>query len=204
MSDCGCEFEARNDAERRTLWAVLAINAAMFVLEFAAGLWSGSTGLTADSLDMLADAGVYAVSLYAVGRSAQIRGRAALGSGVLQVALGVGVLLEVGRRFAVGGEPVGAAMLTVGSVALAANVACLVLLAKHRDGDVNLRASWIFSTNDVIGNAGVIASGALVGLTGSRLPDLVIGAVISALVIRGGVTIIREAKAASAPSPNAT
>src|SRR5690606_9045194 len=175
MSDCDCEFEASNAAERKTLTAVLVINAVMFAVEFTAGLLASSTGLTADSLDMLADASVYAISLYAVGRSARIRGRAALGSGVLQLLLGVGVLADVIRRFIVGSEPVSAIILVVGSVALAANVTCLFLLAKHRHGDVNLRASWIFSTNDVIANVGVIASGVLVWATASRFPDLVIG-----------------------------
>ena len=198
MADCDCEFEATNAAERRTLAAVLAINAVMFVGEFTAGLLANSTGLTADSLDMFADAAVYAVSLYAVGRSARIRGRAALGSGVLQLLLGVGVLADVARRFVAGSEPASLAMLAVGAVALAANVTCLLLLAKHRQGDVNLRASWIFSTNDVIANVGVIASGALVWLTASRYPDLVIGLIISALVIRGGVRIVQEARASLA------
>lgn len=198
MSECGCEFEAQNAVERKTLRAVLAINAVMFVVEFTAGLLASSTGLTADSLDMLADASVYAISLYAVGRSARIRGRAALGSGVLQIVLGAGVLADVVRRFVVGSDPVSAIILTVGGVALAANVTCLLLLAKHRHGDVNLRASWIFSTNDVIANTGVIVSGALVWGTASRYPDLVIGLVISALVVRGGVRIIREARAALA------
>lgn len=203
MSDCDCEFEASNAAERKTLAAVLAINAGMFVVEFTAGLLASSTGLTADSLDMLADASVYAISLYAVGRSVRIRGRAALGSGVLQLLLGVGVLADVARRSIVGSEPVSLIMLVVGGVALAANVTCLFLLAEHRHGDVNLRASWIFSTNDVIANVGVILSGVLVWATASRFPDLVIGLIISALVIRGGLRIVREARASLSISAGA-
>lgn len=194
MSDCDCEFEAGNSVERGTLTIVLTINAVMFVLEFTAGLLAESTGLTADSLDMLADASVYAISLYAVGRHARIRGRAALGSGVVQILLGTGVLVDVLRRFLGDSEPVSFIMATVGAIALTANVACLLLLAKHRHGDVNLRASWIFSTNDVIANSGVILSGVLVWWTGTRYPDLVIGLVISALVVRGGIRIIREAR----------
>jgi len=190
---CGCEFTATNAEERRTLIAVLVINASMFVFELAAGIWSESTGLVADSLDMFADASVYSVSLYAVGRQARIRQLAATASGVLQVGLGLLVLGQVIYRTVVGSEPISGAMIGVGAIALAANTACLKLLAKHRHGDVNLRASWVFSTNDVLANLGVILSGGLVWWTQSQLPDLLIGLVIAALVIRGGVWIVADA-----------
>ena len=98
MSDCDCSLEASNQAERKTLIAVLAINATMFLVEFVAGWVSQSTGLTADSLDMLADAGVYSISLYAIGRAVTIKQRAAFYSGVVQIALGLGVLVEVIRK----------------------------------------------------------------------------------------------------------
>lgn len=197
MSKCECDFEANNDAERKTLRIVLVINAVMFVLELAAGLLADSSGLIADSLDMLADASVYAISLYAVGRAQSIRNRAATGSGILQIALGCSVLLDVCRRFIWGGEPLSGAMMAMGFVALVANATCLILISKHRHGDVNLRASWIFSTNDVIANLGVIVSGLIVWLTSSRLPDLAIGLVVSVLVIRGGMRIIKEARCPS-------
>lgn len=202
-SQACCEFEARNTAERKTLVVVFIINAIMFLSEFTLGLLADSTGLTADSLDMLADAMVYAISLYAVGRSGTTRGRAALGSGIFQIALAVGVLIDVIRRFIVGSEPVSGLMMGVGGAALLANVVCLFLLAKHRKGDVNLRASWIFSTNDVIANTGVILSGVLVWLTASRYPDLVIGLVISLFVVSGGIRIVSDArKTLSEPKPN--
>lgn len=193
MSGCGCEFEAKNAAQRKTLVAVLAINAFMFVAEFIVGLLADSTGLMADSLDMLADAMVYAISLYAVGRSGRTRGWAAMGSGIFQVLLALTIMGDVIRRFIVGSEPVSGLMMGVGAIALFANVSCLVLLAKHRRDDVNLRASWIFSTNDVIANTGVILSGGLVWLTASRYPDLVIGFIISLFVISGGIRILRDA-----------
>ena len=194
MADCGCGLEAENDEQRSTLRVVLAINAAMFMAEMIAGLLASSTGLLADSLDMLADASVYAVSLYAVGRASSIRRRAATASGVLQVALGIGVLIEAGRRFFGEGEPIGVAMMSVGAVALVANTICLKMISKHKGGDVNFRASYIFSANDVIANTGVIVSGALVLWTGSQVPDLVIGILIAAVVFKGGMKILAEAK----------
>lgn len=196
MSDCGCELEDAAELERRTLCTLLAVNGVMFIAEVVAGWWGESTGLLADSLDMLADASVYGIALYAVGRSHRLQANAATASGTLQIALGLGVLVEVVRRFLYGSDPVSILMISVGAIALVANLSCLILIAKHREGGVHMRASWIFSTNDVIANLGVIISGGLVMYLGSRLPDLIIGALISAVVLRGGVQILREAKEA--------
>ncbi|GAA0796366.1 cation diffusion facilitator family transporter [Marinobacterium sediminicola] len=193
MSGCGCEMEARNAQERKTLLIVLAINALMFVFEFGLGWLAQSTGLIADSLDMLADASVYAISLYAIGRSELLKRRSARLSGLMQIGLAALVLVDVVRRFIYGSEPVSTLMMSVGLVALIANVICLSLIMKHRDGGVHMRASLIFSANDVIANAGVILSGALVWWLGSRLPDLLIGLVIALLVLHGGIRILREA-----------
>jgi Co/Zn/Cd efflux system component len=168
----------------------------MFLVEGIAGWLGQSTGLMADSLDMLADASVYGIALYAVGRSRRIQSTAGTASGFLQVLLGLGVLADVVRRFYFGSEPVSGLMMSVGTLALAANVTCLLLLAKHRDGGIHMRASWIFSTNDVIANVSVVASGALVAFLGSRLPDLIVGTLVAMLVVRGGRRIIREARKA--------
>ena len=194
MPNCGCEES--DSIERTTLRILLAINAAMFVIEAVAGWLAESTGLTADSLDMLADASVYGIALYAVGRSASIKTNAATVSGFMQIALGLTVLVEVIRRYLYGSDPVSSLMIGIGALALAANVACLVLISKHRDAGIHMRASWIFSTNDVLANLGVILSGVLVLALESRIPDLLIGAVISGLVVRGGVQILRESRQA--------
>ena len=190
------EFDEAAELERRTLWVLLAINGAMFLVEAVAGWLADAAGLVADSLDMLADASVYGIVLYAVGRSRRLQANAAFASGVVQIALGAGVLLEVARRLVYGSEPVSALMMLVGGVALIANITCLVLVGRHRDAGVHMRASYIFSANDVIANVGVIVSGALVLLLGSRLPDLVVGAVIAVVVVRGGIEILRQARAA--------
>ena len=201
MSGCGCEMEATNARERKTLVIVLAINAFMFVFELALGLIAQSTGLIADSLDMFADASVYAVSLYAIGNSAALKGSAAKLSGILQSILAFVVLFDVVRRFIYGSEPVSALMIIVGVIALIANSICLALISKHREGGVHMRASVIFSKNDVIANIGVIVSGLLVWLLGSRYPDLIIGFIIAAIVLRGGIQILREAAAQKSDSP---
>lgn len=146
-----------------------------------------------DSLDMLADAGVYGLSLYAVGGNIAKQRSATKLSGYFQIALGTGVLIEVLRRFMVGREPLSLFIILVGFVALIANILCLVLISKHRDSGVHMRASWIFSTNDVIANLGVIIAGILVWTLHSSIPDLLIGTVISILVVRSGFMILREA-----------
>ena len=193
MSGCGCEMTVRNARERKTLWWLLAINGAMFVAELWLGILAQSTALIADSLDMLADAMVYALSLYAVGKGVAMQVRSARLSGWLQIILALMVLFEVLRRFIHGSEPISALMMGVGLVALVANVICLLLIAKHRDGGVHMRASLIFSANDVIANMGVILSGALVWWLSSPYPDLIIGFIIAMVVLRGGIRILREA-----------
>ena len=177
-------------SEARTLWTVLAINAAMFVVEAVAGWVSQSIGLLADSLDMLADAAVYGLALYAAGRPAGHKLRAAHTSGWLQAALAAGAFAEVGRRAVVGSAPEPPAMIGVSLLALAANVTCLVLVHRQRHRGAHMEASFIFSANDVLANLGVIAAGALVAWTASPVPDLVIGTAIAALVVRGAVRIL--------------
>ncbi len=193
MAGCGCEVEVENQSEAKVLVVLLMINGLMFVLEFGVGWWAESTALIADAMDMLADALVYGVGLYAVGRPISAKIRAAKLSGWLQVGIGVLVLLDVVRRFMFGSEPVSALMMGMGLVALFANSVCLVLISKHREGEVHMRASWIFSKNDVIANIGVILAGVLVASTGSRMPDLFIGAVVALVVFRGGIHILQEA-----------
>jgi Co/Zn/Cd efflux system component len=179
------------DVEGGTLRVLLALNAAMFAVEGVAGWLAQSTGLLADSLDMLADAAVYGLALYAVGREPSLKRRAAHLSGWLQLALALGAFAEVARRAVHGSEPEPPAMVGVSLVALAANVTCLVLVHRHRHRGAHMEASYIFSANDVLANLGVIAAGGLVYATGSPLPDLVIGAAIAGLVLRGAVRILR-------------
>lgn len=204
MSGCGCEIEIQDKSERRVLIALLLINGIMFVAELGVGWWAQSTALIADALDMLADAMVYGVGLYAVGKSLLVKVHAARISGTLQVLLGLLVLVDIVRRLIVGSEPVSILMMSMGVIALIANVTCLILIAKHRKAEVHMRASWIFSKNDVIANLGVILAGGLVAWTGSRLPDLVIGLLVALLVIRGGILILQDAKATRTQHLNET
>ncbi len=186
--------EIAPSVEAKTLKYLLIINFTMFLVEIFIGLYAESTGLIADGLDMLADSFVYGVSLYAVGKSVLVKNKTAFFSGVMQISLGVLCLIEVGRKFYFGSEPLSSFMIIISIIALIANVWCLALIHKHKDGEVHMKASWIFSANDVIVNTGVIVSGALVYFFKSNIPDLLIGALVSFIVIKGGVVIIKLSK----------
>lgn len=178
-------------AESRALWLLLAINAAMFVIEMFAGWWASSAGLIADAADMLTDAAVYGVALYAVGRNARHKLTAAKLAGLLQLFLALGALTETGRRIMTGSSPEGVAMIGISLLALAANVTCLVLISRHRGGGVHMRASYIFTANDVLANLGVIVAGFAVAWTASPWPDWAIGAVIGIMVLVSAMRILR-------------
>lgn len=193
MPNCDCGEVIKNQDEQQVLIILLLINAVMFVFELTAGIYSESAALIADSLDMLADATVYGIGLYAVGKPLTAKIRAAHLSGLFQLVLGIFVLLDVTRRFVWGSEPESILMLAVGLVALAANIICLRLIVRHRDGEIHMRASWVFSKNDVIASLGILLAGVLVLSTGSHLPDLLIGMAIAGIVIHGGIHILRDA-----------
>jgi cation diffusion facilitator family transporter len=193
MSDCDCQTGLDPRTEKKTLMILLSINGVMFLFEFVVGLFAQSTALIADSLDMFADATVYAIALYAVGREAKVKINAAKLSGIFQFILGSGLLIEILRRVILGSEPISLLMIIAGFVALIANVICLALIAKHRQSEIHMRASWIFSRNDVIANVGVILGGIIVYYSASHWPDLIIGTVIAIIILRGAWQIHSEA-----------
>ena len=180
-----------NREEKRTLWIAFTINGLMFLGESIGGYLADSSALIADSLDMFADAGVYGIALYGAGRGLSGQRSAARISGWLQLALAAGALTEVLRRVVFGSEPEPSTMMIVAAVALVANATTMWLLARHRGGGAHMKASWIFTTNDVIANVGVIVGGVLVQVTDSALPDLVVGAVIAFVVFSGALRILR-------------
>jgi len=181
--------------ERRVLVTALVINAGLFVAEFVAGLVSRSMGLLADSLDMLADASVYALSLVAVGGSALRKKRLAATSGYLQLTLAFFGLFEVARRLIVGEEPPEAlTMIVVSLIALSGNVATMLILRRARSPEAHFQASWIFTANDVKVNGLVIVSALIVAITNNPTADLVAGAAIFVIVANGARRILKLAR----------
>lgn len=185
-----------NENERRTLIWVLLINFSQSLLAGIVGFIAQSTGLIGAGLDNLGDSFVYFASLYAVGRSATAKSRVAKLSGVLLVAMAIGLVVDVIRRFISGSEPVGWAMIVVAIINAATNLMCLRLLRSHRDEGVHLNASWIFTTNDMIANLGIVLSGIAVIFFHSQVPDLVIGVIVAGIVVKGGWEILSNAQEA--------
>ncbi|AEE25339.1 cation efflux protein (plasmid) [Glaciecola sp. 4H-3-7+YE-5] len=194
MSGCGCEVEIKDASQKRVLYWLLGINATMFFVEMTVGILADSTALIADSMDMLADAVVYGIGIYAVGKSILHKAKAAQISGYFQLLLGVIILIDITRRLFLGSEPISSLMIGMGFIALIANVACLMIIRNHKNDEVHMRASWIFSANDVIANMGVIIAGVLVVWLDSRIPDLVIGCIVTIVVLRGAWMILKDAK----------
>jgi Co/Zn/Cd efflux system component len=184
---------ARQAAQRRVLLLVMAINAAMFVIEFGAGVIAGSAALMADSVDMLGDALVYALSLYAIARSDRWKGGAALAKGGFILLFGIGVLIEIAVKITTGLAPQSTIMLAFAALALLANLACLRLLWRFRAQDVNMASTFECSRNDVVANCGVIAAAIGVALSGSPWPDIVVAGVIAAIFLRSAIRVIGAA-----------
>ena len=199
VDDC-CEAKAsaisglaRHTELRRVLLIVLAINFGMFVAELAAGLAARSSALIADSADMLGDALVYVVSLYALERSARWRAGAALGKGVLIAVFGVGVGVEVVSKLVDDVTPISETMALFGGIALLANVTCLGLLYRFRRRDVNMSSTFECSRNDVIANVGVLLAAAGVKFFENGWPDIAVGSIIALLFGRSAIRVISSA-----------
>ncbi|MDF1696990.1 MAG: cation transporter [Saprospiraceae bacterium] len=188
-------FNEESD-QSKILWTILIINLAFFFVEMTTGIISKSMGLVADSLDMLADAFVYGISLMAVGSALSRKKRIAKIAGWFQIILAIIGFVEVIRRFITGGIlPNFSAMIIVSIFALIANGICLYLLQQSRSmEEAHMKASMIFTSNDIIINLGVIIAGTLVYLTNTRFPDLLIGTIVFVLVIQGAFRILKLSK----------
>lgn len=185
-----------NSNQRKLLWTVLSINFLFFLLEITTGIISKSMGLVADSLDMLADSFVYGLSLLAVGRTLSTKKRVAKLAGYFQITLAIIGFLEVLRRFFdTENLPDFSTMIIISFLALIANSVCLYLLQKSKSKkEAHMRASMIFTSNDIIINLGVISAGLLVNWLNSNKPDLIIGTIVFILVVQGALRILKLGK----------
>jgi len=180
-------------AFRRVLWAVLGINAAMFLVEIGAGLAAGSAALLADALDFLGDAANYAISLFVVGMALRYRASAALAKGVTMGVFGLWVIGVTTWHVLHGTLPQAITRGSVGFAALVANALSFYLLWRHRTGDANMRSAWICTRNDVLGNLAVLLAALGVFGTGTGWPDIIVAAIMAVLALQGSVTVVRHA-----------
>lgn len=189
----------RADAEgiqRRTLLAVLFLNAALFVGLGVGGLVADSSALLANALDNASDAAVYLISFLAVGRALVWKTRAARASGVMLLVFAAGVLLDVLRRMVMGTEPIGWTMMGMAVIAAIVNLVCLELIRRQRSDDVNMKAAETFSFNDFASNGGILVAGGLVLWLDQSWPDLLVGVIVAGIAVKGGIEILRDARAA--------
>lgn len=181
--------------ERTLLWQVLAINFFFFTLEMTTGVIANSMGLVADSLDMLADSIVYGLALFAVSGTMALKKNIAKSAGYFQLILAFWGFVEVVRRFlGLEAPPNFQIMIVISILALIGNALCLYLLQKSKSREAHMQATMIFTSNDIIVNIGVIVAGALVYLTNSKYPDLVIGTIVFIMVGQGAFKILKLSK----------
>jgi Co/Zn/Cd efflux system component len=165
----------------------------MFVLEFGAGLAARSASLMADSVDMLGDALVFGISLFALRRSLRWRAGSALVKGGFILLMGLGVLAEIAVKMVWDVPPATGIMLLFGGMALIANLSCLALLWPYRRHDVNLASTFECARNDVVANLGVLAAAGLVMVTESAWPDVLVAAAIAFMFLRSSLRVIADA-----------
>jgi cation diffusion facilitator family transporter len=181
-------------AYRRALWIVVALNVGMGVAEMIGGFLAGSQALKADALDFFGDGVITLFGLLAFGWSLTWRARAALTQGVFLGVMGIGVIVTTAYRVLVLHTPEADIMGLFGVIALAVNVTAALVLIPHRTGDANVRAVWLFSRNDALGNIAVVMAAGLVAWTGTAWPDLVVAAVIAGLFLQSAWSILKDAR----------
>ena len=182
-------------AYRRVLWAALAINAVMFVIEAGAGLGVASLSLQADSLDFLGDAANYGVALFVLGLPLRWRATTALMKAAAMALFGLWILAQAADQALHPGLPSAVVMSGIGMLALAANLACALLLYRHRYGDSNRRAVWLCTRNDAIGNIAVIAAAGGVYLSAGPWPDIAVGVLLASLAFVSALRVTQQALA---------
>lgn len=191
---CGhnATFEGLSADYKRRLWLVIAINAAMFFVEMGAGALAGSQALQADALDFLADSATYGISLAVIGASVPVRAWAAFAKGISLTLMGLWVFGSTAYHVLVLGLPRAEIMGVVGILALAANVASVLLLMRYKDGDSNVRSVWLCSRNDAIGNVAVMIAAIGVWGTVTKWPDLIVAAIMASLFLWSSVQILKQ------------
>ena len=183
----------RKADQRRVLIAVMVINFVMFVAEFGGGVFVRSSALMADSVDMLGDAVVYALSLYALSRGPRWEAGAALAKGGIILVFGIAVVFEIFDKIVNGVPPSSSLMLAFGSAALVANLTCLAMLWRFRSENVNMSSTFECSRNDVASNVGVLIAAGLVAMTGAAWPDIAVGGIIALIFLRSAWRVLAEA-----------
>lgn len=188
----GCELTKLKKQQANVLWVVLFINLVMFFVEFGAGIRADSLSLTGDSLDMLGDTLVYASSLYVINKGSKAQAGCAFLKGIIMFVFAIAVFARAIYQFSSGVSPEATVMSAIGVIALLANLICLLLLARHRKDNLNMSSVWLCSRNDIIANISVLVAAELVFLTGSILPDLAVGLLLTFVFAKSSGQVLSQ------------
>jgi len=208
---CGCggktSFDGLSADYKRRLWIVIALNGIMFFVEMAAGRLSGSQALQADALDFFGDAVTYGISMAVIGASLRTRSIAALGKGVSLLLMGLWVFGSTVYAVLTYGVPTAQVMGVIGFLALATNLTSVLILARYKDGDANVRSVWLCSRNDAIGNVAVMIAALGVWGSATAWPDLIVAGIMAGLFLTSAFQIIKLARTEwvgkhSSPNPH--
>ncbi|WP_299476391.1 cation transporter [uncultured Roseibium sp.] len=185
-------FDGMSRDYRRRLWLVIAMNAAMFIVEMAAGQAAGSKALQADALDFFGDAVTYGISLAVIGASLRTRALAALAKGGSLLLMGLWVASSTLYQVFVLGVPQAGVMGSIGFLALVVNLASVLLLVRYKDGDANVRSVWLCSRNDAIGNVAVMIAALGVWGSATAWPDLIVAGLMASLFLSSSIQILSQ------------
>ena len=189
------ELEKLQKRQRKVLWIILIINAVMFVVEFSGGIKAASLSLTGDSLDMLGDALVYGCSLYVIQKGKKAQARSAILKGGIMFITAIAVFARATYQLFAQTVPTVGLMSEIGILALVANLICFLLLIRHRNDNINMSSVWLCSRNDIIANTSVLLTAGLVFLTGSFLPDFILGLLLTVVFAQSAGKVLTQARA---------
>lgn len=180
--------------QKRILLTVLVLNFGLFIVLGIGGLMANSSALLANAVDNASDAAVYLLSFLAVGRAMVWKKRAARASGIMLLIVAAMVLIDAVRRFIYGSDPGGWTMIVLALIAGVINLICLELIRRQKSDDVNMKAAETFSFNDFASNGGILVAGGLVMWLNQSWPDLVVGIIVAAIALKGGLDILKSVR----------
>ena len=192
--DKGKELRKLQKRQSKVLWTILAINAVMFVVEFSGGIKAASLSLIGDSLDMLGDALIYGCSLYVIQKGQKAQVQAAMLKGMIMYLFAIAVFARGSYQLFAQTMPKVQLMSEIGILALLANLICFLLLIRHRNDNINMSSVWLCSRNDIIANISVLLSAGVVSVSGSFLPDFILGLLLTVIFARSAGHILSQAR----------
>jgi cobalt-zinc-cadmium efflux system protein len=185
----------------------IALNAAFVIGEAAYGVFANSLALLADAGHNAGDVvslGLAWLAAWLSGKAPSTRYTYGLRSSSILAALANAVLLAV-ITGAIAWEAVlrlmnpqpaaGALMMAVAAVGILINGATALMFARGRERDLNVRSAFQHMASDALVSLGVVATGATILFTHWLWLDPVISLVISAVIVLGAWSLLREALA---------